>query len=441
MTHTTTQTVRVRFAPSPTGHLHIGGVRTALFNWLFARHHQGTYVVRIEDTDRVRSTQEAEASQLASLAWLGLSSDEEPVRQSERFARHKEVVEQLRATGRVYEKEGATWFRVARDTETLTFHDLIRGDIVIPADMVDDFVVCRSDGSPVYNFVVVIDDHDMEISHVIRGEDHISNTFRQILLYQALGWNVPQFAHLPLIMGASGAPLSKRDGVTDVTLYKHNGYVPHALINYLVRLGWSHKDQEVFSREELVSLFTLSGVGKKSAVFDMAKLNWLNQHYIKDMTSEQLLQALYANDLCKEGDYLGFSQSQFMALLDLYKTRSVTLTQLKQDVIALAASGECTQPMRDQSWIQEGTIEILKKFVMRSGKIVSWDKPSLLAFGKALAKEAGTGLGAVGKPLRYCITQNMQSPGIFDIISILGRSEALARINQCITSMGSQRED
>ena len=232
----TTSSVRVRFAPSPTGSLHIGNVRAALFNWLFARHHGGTFLLRIEDTDRARSTQEYVDAQRDALAWLGLVADEEPTIQSNNFERHREVITQLQHRDVLYEKDGALWFRMPTDVESISFTDLIRGKITVPLNTIDDFVVRRSDGTPIYNFCVVVDDTDMQITHVIRGEDHISNTIKQILLYQALAWQPPQFAHLPLIVNAAGAPLSKRDGITDVAKYQQAGFLPEALLNYLVRL-------------------------------------------------------------------------------------------------------------------------------------------------------------------------------------------------------------
>ena len=270
-----TSPIRVRFAPSPTGFLHIGNVRAALFNWLFARHHKGTFLVRVEDTDKVRSTEQFLQAQLKALDWLGLTYDEPAVIQSTRIARHQQFLTLLCDKDILYAKDGALWFRVPRDTESVSFTDLIRGRITVPLDTVDDFVVRRSDGSPIYNFCVVIDDADMRISHVIRGEDHISNTIKQVLLYQALGWKAPQFAHLPLIVNGAGAPLSKRDGITDIDRYREQGYLPEAILNYLVRLGWAHGDKEIFSVAEMIRLFTLGGVGKKAAVFDAQSLRGL----------------------------------------------------------------------------------------------------------------------------------------------------------------------
>src|ERR1700733_99493 len=294
--------VRVRFAPSPTGHLHIGGMRSAIFNWLFARHNNGSFLLRIEDTDRERSKQEYTDSILASFAWMRIDWDEPVVIQSERAKRHQEVAQKLYAQGKAYycictpeqvqdrlaaqsgfdinfmkydglcrnasHTKGALRFKIPDDITEVTFHDLIRDTITIGIDQLDDFILVRSDGTPMYNFVVVVDDADMKISHVIRGEEHIANTPKQILLYQACGFPLPYFAHLPMILGPDGNKLSKRDAATGVFEYKQLGYIPDPLFNYLVRLGWSHGDQEIFTREEVIQFFDLAHVGKKGAIFD-----------------------------------------------------------------------------------------------------------------------------------------------------------------------------
>jgi len=317
-------TVRVRFAPSPTGHLHIGGARTALFNWLFARHYRGVFILRIEDTDRSRSTEEYIETIIDGLKWLGLDWDEGPFRQTERFDVYRTYIEKLLTEGRAYFcyctpeeleerrqaslKEGSSVkydgrcmdiktpppgrkpvvrFKMPRFGQTMV-DDLIKGKVVYDNEQLDDLIIQRSDGTPTYNFVVVVDDVEMKISHVIRGDDHLNNTPRQIHIYRALDFPEPHFAHLPMILGSDRTRLSKRHGATSVQAYREMGYLPDAIVNYLVRLGWSHGDQEVFTRDELIERFTLENVGKAAAVFNPDKLLWLNARYIKETSSGRL---------------------------------------------------------------------------------------------------------------------------------------------------------
>lgn len=430
------RSVRVRFAPSPTGHLHIGSVRTALFNYLFARHHGGAYLIRVEDTDRERSTDENLQSQLESLRWFGLEADEAPTIQSSRLERHLETIDQLIAADKAYEKDGAIWFRVPRsggDEDERSFIDLIRGKISIPLNTVDDFVIRRSDGSPMYNFCVVIDDHDMNISHVIRGEDHISNTVKQLLLYEAFSWQAPQFAHLPLIIGANNAPLSKRDGVTDVTLYKQHGFLPDALLNYLVRLGWAHGDQEIFSREEMIQLFTLGGVGKKAAVFDTTKLRWLNQQYVGRLSVDQVA-ALWQElgiGAVTESSICGWSREKAVPLLELYKPRSETIVELADSLTAL--SQEPThEELPSAPWLTPQTPFILEAFAQRAREKGSWDKESLLTLGREIAKEYDGGLAIIGQPLRLALTGGTNSPSIFEVVTLLGEDLFMTRLERFV---------
>ncbi|MEW6217064.1 MAG: glutamate--tRNA ligase family protein, partial [Candidatus Bipolaricaulota bacterium] len=278
--------VRVRFAPSPTGYLHVGGGRTALFNWLYARHHGGTFILRIEDTDRTRSTGEAIEQIFASLRWLGLDWDE-VYRQTDRFDRHREVAADLVRQGAAYESDGAVWFRVPPHGVT-TIPDLLAGDVTVQHTELKDFVILRSDTTPTYNFACVVDDHDMEITHVIRGAEHLNNSPKQLLIYHVLGWSPPQFAHVPLILGPDRSKLSKRHGAGSVLDYDERGILPEALVNFLARLGWSHGDQEVFSREELVTLFDLPGVNTSAAVFDDEKLLWLNHEWLRRLEPHRL---------------------------------------------------------------------------------------------------------------------------------------------------------
>lgn len=425
----TSKPVRVRFAPSPTGLLHIGNVRAALFNWLFARHHKGTFLLRIEDTDKVRSTEEFLQAQLKALEWLGLTCDEPPVIQSKNIERHHTYLQKLLEQEVLYEKDGALWFRVPRNIESVSFTDLVRGRITVPLDTVDDFVVRRSDGSPIYNFCVVIDDTDMAITHVIRGEDHISNTVKQLLLYQALGWKSPQFAHLPLIVNAAGAPLSKRDGITDIDRYRQSGYLAEAVLNYLVRLGWSHGDKEIFSVAEMIQLFTLGGVGKKAAVFDMQKLAWVNQQHMMTLTSEELAERLRGLDLIeKDSTILGFAPIQARAYLELYKSRVTTLTELADSVRKLVAPPVYDHIPSDASWLTPNTGRLLHQFLEKLETVSDWQKQTLLEAGRSVVKAAGVGLALLGQPLRFAMVGSTSSPGIFDIMAIMEKEECLARI-------------
>lgn len=424
--------IRVRFAPSPTGSLHIGSVRSALFNWLFARHHGGAFLIRVEDTDKARSTRDFMDAQLAAFEWLGLTPDEPPVIQSERNDRHQEVLAQLLKADVLYEKEGALWFRVSRTVESHSFVDLIRGGITVPTETIDDFVVRRSDGSPIYNFCVVVDDHDMQISHVIRGEDHISNTFKQLMLYAALGWDTPQFAHVPLIVNSEGSPLSKRDGITDVARYQQNGFLADALLNYLARLGWSHGDKEIFSRAEMIQLFTLGGVGKKAAVFDTAKLCWVNQQHMMACSAQQLHSQLVALGLCQndgQDEVLGLPAVQAHAYLELYKSRATTLVELADAVKQLSV-----RPSYDSvpgaEWLTPHTHRLIFSFIEAAESSASWDKQTLLGLGREGVGAAGVGLALLGQPLRFALTGTIKSPGIFDIMAIMGRDETLARLRQ-----------
>ncbi len=279
--------IRVRFAPSPTGYLHVGGARTALFNWLYARHHNGTFILRIEDTDKERSTEESIDQIVEAMEWLGLDWDEY-YRQTERSGIHQQAAQDLMDRDLAYERDGAWWFRVPVDGETVV-HDLLLGDVTFKHEEMKDFVIRRSDGSFVYNFVVVVDDADMGITHVIRGDDHLMNTPKQILLYEAMGRPVPHFVHLPMILGPDRTRLSKRHGVTSVLEYRRRGFLPETMVNFFARLGWSHGDQEIFTRQELIDLFDLNSVGRSAAIFDEAKLKWLNQQHLKAADLPRLL--------------------------------------------------------------------------------------------------------------------------------------------------------
>jgi len=459
-------TVRVRFAPSPTGHLHLGGVRTAIFNWLFAKHNNGSYVLRIEDTDRERSTKEYLDSQLHSLNWLGLKADEEPIFQMSRVEHHARVAQQLIDMGKAYRcyceprdmndvqelhEQGvgqkypgtcaqlsgdhvdgrpyAIRFRLPSDQATVSFNDIIRGTVSVGTDQLDDFVIFRRDGSPTYNFCVVLDDIFMRITHVIRGEDHISNTSKQVLLYQALDENMPKFAHLPLILGKSGGKLSKRDAAVSVNHYREQGYLPDALLNYLVRLGWAHGDQEVFTREELIQLFTLEAVGKKGSVFDVQKLMWLNGVYMRQASSASLLTLIEQMDAQMPATLAHVWQpEQLNQLVDLYKERTVTLRQLCDGIVSLANQPETLDFNLIAKWRVDHLKALVQTFADQSDALPVYDAASLLPLAKQVCAQFETKLVTVAQSLRLALTGTVKSPGVFHLLQVLGREKSQKRI-------------
>lgn len=466
--------IRVRFAPSPTGYLHIGGVRTALFNYLFARHHGGKYLVRVEDTDLQRSTLAFEEAQLAALTWLGLESDEAIVHQKDRMHEHEKVAHELMARGKAYpcfcaardaqkhvedlEQGRATKydgtchnkpyteedllrpyairFKIPDDTHRIEFTDMILGDMSVDVKELDDFVIARQDGSPVYNFCVVLDDIYMNISHVIRGQDHVANTPKQLLLYQALGKKPPKFAHIPLILGPSGGKLSKRDAAVSADDYKKQGYLPDAFCNYLVRLGWSHGDQEVFSRDELVSYFTLDHVGKNPAVFDIKKLQWLNGVYLRQATSQQILTSLadidqhYVTKLASL-----WAGSVLEKLIDLYKQRAVTLVELYNELVALAQAPERLDLSLIEKWRSDKTKAMLQLFYEQSSVLDSFNHEALSALAKDITTSHEEKFVTLAQPLRLALTGGIVSPSVFELLEFVGKQEALDRIEKLIKAL------
>lgn len=458
--------VRVRFAPSPTGHLHIGGLRTALFNWLFARHNKGKFLLRIEDTDLERSKPEYLRSIVSALEWCSIDTDDAPVIQTHSIDVHKKLIKKLLAEGKAYrcycplstDVETMDYFRygglcrmkeplttdqsyvvrvkLPKDQERIEFHDLIRGPVSFPLDQFDDFIIARSDGTPIYNFVVVADDAAMNITHVIRGEDHIPNTPKQIILYQALGFNIPQFAHLPLILGASGAPLSKRDAATSVLDYKKNGYIAHALCNYLVRLGWSHGDQEVFSIDELINYFTLEAVGKKGAIFDKKKLDWLNGLYIRHMPNQEIVDCIQRDidhNFCV--DLAGWSHEQILGFVGLFKDRVATLIELITKLRSLYSGNQDISPEDKKQWIRENTCDHMRMVVQEMQKSTEYTLDSLKNLLKNICKQINIPLVEIAQPIRLALTATTSSPGIFELMDLLGREESMHRLKNFITKM------
>lgn len=473
--------VRVRMAPSPTGNLHVGGLRAAFFNWLFAKHNNGTFLIRIEDTDLERSKAEYTASILESFKWVGISSDEPLVIQSTHINRHLEVANKMLNDGTAYPcyctaqeleqrlgsnaaneggyvkydrhcrnlkdkqagKSFAIRFKIPDNISNISFRDIIRGDINFELDQFDDFIIVRSDNTPMYNFVVVIDDADMAITHVIRGEEHIANTPKQILLYQACEFKIPEFAHLPLILGPDGQKLSKRHAATAVIDYKNKGFLASALCNYLVRLGWSHGDQEVFELDEMIKFFSLEDVGKKAAIFDIKKLEWLNGLYIRKKVSEQLIELIIQdvdnNFLEKIRDW---EIQKINKAIDLYKERVKTLVELIDEIeglyigpyniLAQFKNGELQEfEFLKSSGIKEHIIavkELLHNYESLDVQILSNDI-------KSLCKKLNIELPAIAKPIRVALVGKTNSPGIFELLALLGKDESIKRLDYLIESI------
>jgi len=454
--------VVTRFAPSPTGFLHIGGARTALFNWLYARHHGGKYLLRIEDTDRARSTEPAIEAIFDGLGWLGLEGDEPPTFQFARSDRHAEVAHDLLAKGAAYrcyltpeelaerraaaqaerrtfridsewrDADPATWpaeapyvvrIKAPRDGET-TITDEVQGSVTVANAELDDFVLLRSDGTPTYMLAVVVDDHDMGVTHVIRGDDHLNNAFRQIVILNAMGWPVPVYAHVPMILGADGAKLSKRHGAVGVDAYRDEmGLLPEAVFNYLLRLGWGHGDREEISRDEAVELFDLAGVGKSPSRFDIKKLLNLNGHYIREADDARLA-ALIAPKIGPQADVALLTEA-----MPQLKLRAKDLHELADGAAFLFKQRPLLLDDKAAALLTEDACALLARISARLHSETHWTVAALEASLKTFAEEQGLGLGKLAQPMRAALTGTTTSPGIFDVLALLGREEALARID------------
>ncbi len=483
-----TFSMRVRFAPSPTGNLHIGGLRSALFNFLFARHHKGSFLLRIEDTDIERSKDEYTQSILDAFTWVGIQSDEPVVIQSERSSEHRHIAEQLLKEKKAYrcyctqdmvvarhnlrhpgdlfikydglcrslmardiaDSGGASVIRFAipENRSEIVFDDLICGKLSFSIDQLDDFIIVRSDGSPMYNFVVVADDAFMRISHVIRAQEHIINTPKQILLYEACDYVVPQFAHIPLILGPSGEKMSKRDGATSVLEYRKEGYLPEALLNYLARLGWSHGDQEIFTMDELIAYFSLEHVGKKGAIFDSIKLKWLNKHYIRHKTGDYLYTYAVNNLDSSVRDQLSQCYAhhsvQLLALIDIYKERVDTVKELVELVFMVLkgpdqVSGQFKFNVQDvEKWVTLPTIGYLQQIIdclanswpheLSAESLGKTDFSQVKNVVKAVADNNGLTLVQLAQPIRIALQGTSSGPGVFELMHVLGRDEVVRRI-------------
>jgi len=410
--------MRVRFAPSPTGALHIGGARTALYNWLLARGQGGTFVLRIEDTDRERSTPENVEQILDALTWLGLDWDEGPHSQAERAPEHRAAIEQLLETGHGYEDEGAVRIRVADEGEVVV-RDVIRGDVTFPLSAIDDFVVARSDGSALYNLAVAVDDRDMEITHVVRGEDHLSNTPRQILIQQALGAEPPVYAHLPLLHGPDGKKLSKRHGAASVQELRVAGYLPAAVRNYLALLGWGYDESTTFfTTEELIERFSIERVSKNPAVFDEQKLAWMNANYLRGLEIDELVRMLeerYGRDDLRAAAEI--SQEKLRTIEDFWPFAGFLFERREID------------PAAWEKVMKDGAAERLQRARDALAAAEPFDRDGVEAALRGVVEALGVKPKEVFQPVRVAIAGTTVSPGIFESVAVLGRDETLARVD------------
>lgn len=420
--------IRVRFAPSPTGYLHIGGVRTALFNYLYARQQGGKFLLRIEDTDAKRSTPEFEQEILGSLRWLGLDWDEEVVHQSKRLERYREIAREFVAKGLAYEFEGAVKFRIPQTQ--VKVYDAVRGEVTYDSKEFEDLVILKSDGYPTFHLAVVVDDHDMNVTHIIRGEDHLPNTPRHLLLYQALGWKAPKYAHLPLIFGTDGTPLSKRHGAVAVSEYRNQGYLPQALLNYLALLGWNPgTPQEIFSLPELVKQFSLKRVIKSNAQFNPEKLLWLNGQHLRAIPGEDYEARI--TEFWKERMELP-SEASWRKLIALYRPRIQIFGELKDQAAYYFSDvtypdPEAVQAIRSRPEL----VALLRGWGESAGELPDFeDVTALDQRTRQLAERAGVKPKDIIHPLRLVMTGGTTSPGLFELMSLLGKSTCLARLSR-----------
>jgi glutamyl-tRNA synthetase len=458
----------LRFAPSPTGYLHIGGARTALFNWLFARHAGGTFLLRIEDTDRERSTPEAVAAILNGLEWMGLNWDGQTVYQFARAGRHREVAEQLLAAGNAYrcyataleleemrakqkaegrpmrydgrwrdrtpgpEQEGQLFvirLRAPQTGETVV-HDLVQGDVTFANENLDDMVLLRSDGTPTYMLAVVVDDFDMDVTHVIRGDDHLNNAARQLQIIKAMGWPEPTYGHLPLIHGPDGAKLSKRHGALAVEAYRDMGYLPETMRNYLLRLGWSHGDDEIISTEQAIEWFNTESIGRSAARMDYKKLDNLNGHYIRQKADDALADDVVAL-LARQGPPVVLdakAKARLIAAMPGLKERAKTLVELGQAAEFLFTDGPRTLDAAAEKLLTPEARQTLKGLMHALGAVTNWSAITLEAAARGFAEASGVKLGQVAQPMRAALTGKANSPPIFDVLAVLGREESLLRL-------------
>lgn len=472
--------VRVRFAPSPTGLLHIGGARTALFNWLFAKHNQGSFVLRIEDTDRERSTDENIGAILDGLRWLGLSWDEGPFRQTDRFDIYKKYIDKLLIAGKAFycycspeeleaarklsmkqgralkyngkcrdlkqkpvvtnsnsdKKRKVVRFKMPQEGETV-IRDLVKGSVSFDNAQLDDLIIQRSDGTPTYNLTVVVDDVDMGITHVIRGDDHLNNTPRQVQIYEALGYPVPAYAHLPMILGPDRTRLSKRHGATSVTAYRDAGILPEALINYLARLGWSYGNQEIFTKEELVSYFTLESVGEAAAVFDPDKLAWINAQYLIHTPEERLVDMVMPYLIQKKiiGEQDVLDRIWLVRAVRMLKERSRSLAELADSLSLYITEDIGYNEKAKKKFLNMESLVFLRQLRVKLERAQNFSVSELESIFSSIVREHNIKLGKLAQPVRVAVTGGTASPGIFDVIEVLGKEKTLKRLAKAIDTI------
>ena len=466
-----TKTVRTRFAPSPTGSLHVGGARTAIFNWLFARHAGGEFILRIEDTDRTRSTEESILEITQAMEWLGLDWDEGPFRQSERLDIYQEHANKLLESGDAYkcyvtpaeleekrreaQSKGEVlrykreWARVNEgpnnpyairlqtpDEGIIEVQDLLRGTVTFDAVEVDDFVILKRDGFPTYNFAVVVDDATMDITHVIRGDDHLINTPRQVLIYNALSYEIPKIAHVSMILGADNKRLSKRHGATSVAAYKDRGYLPEAIINFLSRLGWSHGDQEIFSKTELIEKFTLDNVGKSAAVFNEEKLDWLNGHYIRNEPPEKIAELL--RPLLKEKGLEVELDEKLIKIVKELSQRAKTLLDISNTIDYFYAEEIEYEDKAKNKFLKAEIRPVLQDLADKLSNLSDFNMDEMHKVFDQFMEERELKLGKIAQPVRVSLTGGTVSPGIFEVMDILGKDEVLKRLNKAISAIPNE---
>jgi len=464
--------IRTRFAPSPTGLLHIGGVRTALFSWLYARKHQGTFILRIEDTDRERSTDQATQVILDGMAWLGLTADEGPFYQTKRMDRYREVLEQFVGAGHAYRcyctKEELEAMRKEQEAAkqkqryngkcrngaapregvnpvirfknpldgVVVVEDVIHGNVAFDNAELDDLIIARSDGTPTYNFCVVVDDSDMKITHVIRGDDHLNNTPRQINMLRALGATAPVYAHVPMILGADGAKLSKRHGAVSVLQYRDDGYLPEALLNYLVRLGWSHGDQEVFSMEEMQQLFDIKDVNKAASAFNPDKLAWLNQQHIMRVAPERL--AIYLKPQFAALGIAAADDVKLAAVAKALRERAKTLKEMAQNGRYFFEDPTSYDDKAAKKNLTRDALRPLQAVADKLAELPGWTASAIHDGVNAVASALGLGLGKVAQPIRVAVTGTAASPPIEITLEVLGRDTTLSRLGKAVEYINAQ---
>ena len=460
-------TVITRFAPSPTGFLHIGGARTALFNYLFARSNNGKYVLRIEDTDRERSTEEAVGAIINGLDWLELSGDEQPIFQYSRQERHKQIVNTLLEQGKAYKcycsaheleemralarREGKTalYDRRWREKDPITappnvnpvvrlksplkgstmIDDLVQGRVEVKNEQLDDFVILRADGTPTYMLSVVVDDHDMEISHVIRGDDHLNNAFRQYQIYAAMDWPTPKFAHIPLIHGQDGTKLSKRHGALGIDAYKDQGYLPEALCNYLLRLGWGHENEEIITRKQAIALFEIGAVGKSPSRFDIKKLDNINSKYMREMSEARLSHLLETHLLKNLNVTLDpIKLERLNRGLSGLKLRAKNINELAASAMIYIVSPSINMDEKADSILSKDARQLIRGLLKPFNELTNWNKTEIEETLKNFVTCRDIKFGLVAQPLRAALTGTTSSPDIFEVIEILGKDEVLQRI-------------